>query len=192
MITAQQLRQIFAPISGDQPLRICETLSGNINTILKIEVGDHLYGLRVRTQEHVYRYEPDLIKEVFISWLLDPDNSEKNDAEKATALARILTEKQGVGRNGSGSDLGGREGRSAVGEVLDLDGRDHVLLREPASEQVRRQRGESLTGLGDGGRRHGRCLPRRSATRQSSAVVTSGFTADFCASRAVVGAGSPW
>ena len=36
MITAQQLRQIFAPISGDQPLRVCETLSGNINTILKI------------------------------------------------------------------------------------------------------------------------------------------------------------
>ena len=47
MITEQQLRQVFAPISGDQPLRICETLSGNINTILKIEVGDHVSSLRV-------------------------------------------------------------------------------------------------------------------------------------------------
>ena len=107
MITEQQLRQVFAPISGEQPLRICETLSGNINTILKIEVRDHLYGLRVRTQEHVYRYEPDLIKEVFISWLLDPDNSEKNDAEKASALARILTEKKGIGRKGSGIEPNG-------------------------------------------------------------------------------------
>jgi len=112
MITEQQLRQVFAPISGDQALRVCKTLSGNINTILQIEVGDHcsgprLYGLRIRTQEHVYRYEPDLIKEVFISWLLDPDNSEKNDAEKATALARILTEKQGVGRNGNGIEPNG-------------------------------------------------------------------------------------
>ena len=107
MITRQQLKQVFAPLVGDQPLRVCETLSGNINTILRIEAGDHCYGLRVRTQEHVYRYEPDLIKEVFISWLLDPNNAERGDVEKAEALSHLLTAQCGAGHNRNGSEPNG-------------------------------------------------------------------------------------
>ena len=75
MITDQQLRQIFTPLTGDPSPRVRRTLSGNINTILKVEANGQMYGLRIRSQEQVYRYEPDLMKEVFISWLLDPSHA---------------------------------------------------------------------------------------------------------------------
>ena len=108
MLTEHQLQQIFTPLTGDLSPRVCAKLSGNINTILKIEAGDRLYGLRIRSQEQVYRYEPDLIKEVFVSWLLAPDNAEKSDAEKAGALAHLCTHQRGGGHQSSGIEPTGR------------------------------------------------------------------------------------
>ena len=102
MITARQLRQIFTPLTGDPSPRVCRTLSGNINTILKVEANGQMYGLRIRSQEQVYRYEPDLMKEVFISWLLDPAHAGANDAEKARALSQLRTAQRGAGRKSSG------------------------------------------------------------------------------------------
>ncbi len=101
MITEQQLRQIFTPLTGDPSPRVCATLSGNINTILKIEANDRFYGLRIRSQEQVYRYEPDLIKEVFISWLLDPAHARTNDTEKARALTHLRAAQRGAGHKSS-------------------------------------------------------------------------------------------
>ncbi len=102
MITEARLRQIFTPLTGDPSPRVRRTLSGNINTILKVEANGRMYGLRIRLQEQVYRYEPDLMKEVFISWLLDPAQAGANDAEKARALSQLRTAQRGAGRKSSG------------------------------------------------------------------------------------------
>ena len=102
MITARQLQQIFTPLTGDPSPRVCRTLSGNINTILKVEASGQMYGLRIRSQEQVYRYEPDLMKEVFISWLLDPSHAGASDAEKARTLSQLREAQRGAGRKSSG------------------------------------------------------------------------------------------
>ncbi len=102
MITARQLQQIFTPLTGDPSPRVCRTLSGNINTILKVEASGQMYGLRIRSQEQVYRYEPDLMKEVFISWLLDPSHAGASDTERAWALSQLRAAQRGVGRKSSG------------------------------------------------------------------------------------------
>ena len=97
MITEAQLQQIFTPLTGDPSPRLCLTLSGNINTILKVEAKGQMYGLRIRSQEQVYRYEPDLMKEVFISWLLDPAHAQANDTEKARVLSQLRAAQRGAG-----------------------------------------------------------------------------------------------
>ena len=102
MITEAQLQQIFTPLTGEPSPRLCLTLFGNINTILKVEARGQMYGLRIRSQEQVYRYEPDLMKEVFISWLLDPAHAGANDMEKARALSQLWEAQRGAGRKSSG------------------------------------------------------------------------------------------
>ncbi|HKA55336.1 MAG TPA: hypothetical protein VKJ47_16920, partial [Candidatus Binatia bacterium] len=93
--TAQQLRAVFAPLVGDRPVRVCEVFSGNINTIVKVDVDGQSYGLRARTHEQVYRYEPDLIKEAFVAWLLDQAGNIKDEAQAATAFSAICTARYG-------------------------------------------------------------------------------------------------
>ncbi len=102
MITEAQLQHIFTLLTGDPSPRVCLTLTGNINTILKVEANGQRYGLRIRSQEQVYRYEPDLMKEVFISWLLDPAHTGVSDAEKARALSQLREARCGTGRKSSG------------------------------------------------------------------------------------------
>ena len=84
--STRQLERVFARLSGRRPLHIRDVLSGNINTIVKVEYGGRPYALRVRTREQVYRYEPDLVKEAFVSALLKPHARPSTD----TALARVF------------------------------------------------------------------------------------------------------
>ena len=93
--TIQQLEAVFAPLVGDRPVRVCEVFSGNINTIVKVDVDGQSYGLRVRTHERVYRYEPDLIKEAFVTWLLNHAGNLKDDMEVAAAFSAICTARCG-------------------------------------------------------------------------------------------------
>src|SRR5262249_8849518 len=67
-LSIQQIEAVFAPLLGSYSVRVCEVFSGNINTIVKVDIEGLYYGLRVRTHEQVYRYEPDLIKEAFVIW----------------------------------------------------------------------------------------------------------------------------
>ena len=97
MIGQDQLRRIFAPLTGDAAPRVRDTLADNVNTILKVEANGRIYGLRIRTQERVYRYEADLIKEVFVSWLLDPAHAGASDIEKARVLERLHAARRGLG-----------------------------------------------------------------------------------------------
>jgi Phosphotransferase enzyme family len=93
--TVQQLEAVFAPLVGDHPVRVCEVFAGNINTIVKVAVDGQSYGLRVRTHAQVYRYEPDLIKEAFVAWLLNHAGNIKGDSEVAAAFSAICTARCG-------------------------------------------------------------------------------------------------
>lgn len=107
MIGQDQLRRIFAPLTGDAVPRVRDTLVGNVNTILKVAANGRTYGLRIRTQERIYRYEADLIKEVFVSWLLDPTHAGASDADKARALARLHAARRGPGLEQGGIEPAG-------------------------------------------------------------------------------------
>lgn len=91
----QQLERVFSLLVDDCPLQVCAVFRGNINTIVKVASGDRYYGLRVRTQEQVYRYEPHLVKEAFIIWLLNHARSTINDKDVAAAFAQILRDHYG-------------------------------------------------------------------------------------------------
>jgi len=91
----QQLERVFSLLVDNRPLQICEVFSGNINTIVKVASGGRCYGLRVRTQEGVYRYEPDLVKEAFIVWLLNHARGTISDKDVASAFAQILRNRRG-------------------------------------------------------------------------------------------------
>jgi aminoglycoside phosphotransferase (APT) family kinase protein len=95
----RQLEHIFAQLAKRPPIHVHDVLSGNINTIVKVECERQLYGLRVRTQEQVYRYEPDLVKEVFVAELLKLNSQFRTDAGTAALFAELLT--AGCGRHDS-------------------------------------------------------------------------------------------
>lgn len=94
--TPEQLIAAFAPLVDASELCVEEVLSGNINTILKVRVGEQRYGLRVRTHESVYRYEPDLIKEVFVLRVLQQAGSAPDDAAIATTFAELAAAQCGT------------------------------------------------------------------------------------------------
>lgn len=91
-----QLERVFAQLAKRPPVYVRAVLSGNINTILKVECESRLYGLRVRTQEQVYRYEPDLVKEAFVTALLTPHAQPQTDAARAGLFAEVLTSRCGA------------------------------------------------------------------------------------------------
>ena len=93
----QQLARAFAPLIHDAGiLQIDEVFMGNINTIIKVTWNGHQYGLRIRTQETVYRYEPDLVKEAFVSWLLCNHHDDLSDTAIATTFAALRASQRGL------------------------------------------------------------------------------------------------
>jgi len=83
------IERAFSPLFSGQTLHIQQVLAGNINTIVKVEVDGRSYGLRIRTHERVYRYEPDLIKEAFVLWLMRNAANSPRDREAASAFAQL-------------------------------------------------------------------------------------------------------
>jgi aminoglycoside phosphotransferase (APT) family kinase protein len=85
----QQIERAFSPLARLGALQVRKVFAGNINVILKVESGSQSYGMRVRIHESVYRYEPDLMKEVFILRLLQQAGKAPNDALVAEAFRRL-------------------------------------------------------------------------------------------------------
>jgi aminoglycoside phosphotransferase (APT) family kinase protein len=98
----RQIEQAFAPVWGKQTLQVRDVFQGNINTIVKVESGGRCYGLRVRTQENVYRYEPDLVKEALVHWLIAHASPDIRDADIAAAFSRIRAARCGSIESHSG------------------------------------------------------------------------------------------
>lgn len=96
LLNISQIERAFSPVFEGQAVHIQQVLAGNINTILKVEVSGHSYGLRVRTHEQVYRYELDLIKEVFVLWLMRYAANDSRDTEAAAAFAQLRAAQRGI------------------------------------------------------------------------------------------------
>lgn len=94
--TPEQLAAAFAPLVDAADLCVEEVLTGNINTIFRVRIGEQRYGLRVRTHESVYRYEPDLIKEVFVLRVLQQFGPVPDDATIAAAFAQLAAARCGT------------------------------------------------------------------------------------------------
>ena len=96
----EQLERVFAQLAKQPPVRIHDVLSGNINTIVKVECEERLYGLRVRTQEQVYRYEPDIVKEAFVAHLMEQvmelDSTATSDAPIGRLFSSLLSSRCGT------------------------------------------------------------------------------------------------
>jgi hypothetical protein len=90
-----EIAQAFAPVTKNATPRVLDVFTGNINTILKVEIGGRLYGLRVRTQESVYRYEPNLIKEAFALGLLSRPEATPDDNAVAAMVAELKAAQSG-------------------------------------------------------------------------------------------------
>jgi len=95
-INAAQIERAFSPLFPGQSLHVQQVLTGNINTIVKVAVSGRSYGLRVRTHEQVYRYEPDLIKEAFVLWLMRHATNGPRDTEAAVAFAQRRATRRGI------------------------------------------------------------------------------------------------
>jgi hypothetical protein len=94
--TLRQIQEAFALLHEDRPLQVRAVLAGNINTIIQVAAGDRCYGLRVRTEESVYRYEADLVKEAFVLWLLTHAGGTSCDVAAAAAFSHLRAARCGT------------------------------------------------------------------------------------------------
>ncbi|MGE0682222.1 MAG: phosphotransferase family protein, partial [Candidatus Binatia bacterium] len=92
----QQLECALSPLEQLSTFHVREVFTGNINVILKVESDNHTYGVRVRLHESVYRYEPDLMKEVFILRMLQQADKAPNDMLLAEAFTRLREAQRGM------------------------------------------------------------------------------------------------
>lgn len=100
--TTAQIERAFSPLLPGQIPHVQHVFAGNINTILKVAVNDRSYGLRVRTHEQVYRYEPNLIKEAFVLWLMRHAATGRHDQEAAAAFVQLTAAQRGIVTEHSG------------------------------------------------------------------------------------------
>lgn len=93
----QQVREIFGEVfRQNTEIQIDEIFRGNINLIFKVKTDNKCYGLRIRLNESVYRYEPNVIKEVFIIQLTHLQDFLNFEKEIEEAFAKILSQKKGT------------------------------------------------------------------------------------------------
>ncbi len=96
MLTTSQIARAFSPLFPGAAPHVQQVFAGNINTILQVAVNGRSYGLRVRTHEQVYRYEPNLIKEAFVLWLMRHAATGPRDHDAAAAFARLTAAQRGI------------------------------------------------------------------------------------------------
>lgn len=101
ILDTSQIERALSLVFSGQPLHVQQVLTGNINTIVKVAVSGRSYGLRVRVYEQVYRYEPDLIKEAFVLWLMRHAANGPRDTEAAAAFAQLRATRHGTGTDHS-------------------------------------------------------------------------------------------
>jgi len=102
-VLAQRLGGDGAPVSEGM-------ISGNINGILKVRYGGHALGVRLALNTYRFRYEKDIIKEIFALFLISYARDAENDEVARGIVDGILA-----------SPVGGHVGHGLVRRVLHYD-----------------------------------------------------------------------
>lgn len=91
-------RILKARLGGDGRVELCEIIRGNVNRIYKIRYAGRTFGVRVATHQYRFKYEKDIIKEVFAICLLNSPTDGFCDRVARDRFARLA-------RSPTGADL---------------------------------------------------------------------------------------
>jgi aminoglycoside phosphotransferase (APT) family kinase protein len=89
-------RILAEQLGGDGAIEISETRSGTFNRVVKFTYAGRRLGVRLALNRLHFRYERDLIKEVFAIALLNRAGSPLDDAEAARAVEALLAAPRGT------------------------------------------------------------------------------------------------
>ncbi len=82
-------------LGGDGRMDVVESMSGNINLVLKFTYGGRVLGARVALNNHRFRYERGIIKEVFAVLLLAYGSGRVDDARLRQIVDALLSRPTG-------------------------------------------------------------------------------------------------
>ncbi|MFN3075757.1 MAG: phosphotransferase family protein [Alphaproteobacteria bacterium] len=77
-------------LGGDGRIEICDTISGNVNSIFKIRYQGRFLGVRIASNSYRFRYEKTIIKEVFAILLIYHNSLGGSDAVAGGIIDSIL------------------------------------------------------------------------------------------------------
>lgn len=97
-------------LGGNGEVRVCGTFSGNINRIYRLSYGGRPLGARVALNRDRFKYEKDIIKEVFAVLLLQYARPGANDDVAQRIIEGLL-----------GAPVGSHLGHAAVRSILYYD-----------------------------------------------------------------------
>lgn len=76
-------------LGGNGRVEVCEVIRGNINRIYKMRYAGKYFGVRVSTNQYRFKYEKDIIKEVFAICLLNNATEDYCDAVAKDQFERL-------------------------------------------------------------------------------------------------------
>ncbi len=89
--TVEALRGVLtARLGGDGRFEIRDSISGNVNCIYKIKYAGQYLGVRITFNQYRFKYEKDIIKEVFAIYLMCYATPSSNDSVARDIIDRIL------------------------------------------------------------------------------------------------------
>lgn len=94
-------------LGGDGRVEVCDIVSGNVNCTYKVKYAGRFLGVRVTFNQYRFKYEKNIIKEIFAIYLIYYSKPASNDA-----VARRIVD--GILRNSVGSHINHSLVRSIV------------------------------------------------------------------------------
>lgn len=103
-----RLEDVFATrLGGDGGIEVLDVISGNMNSIYKVRYAGQTLGVRITFDQYRFKYERDIIKEIFAIFIIYYARETANDA-----VARNIVD--GILRTPSGAHISHRLVRSVV------------------------------------------------------------------------------
>ncbi len=89
--TVEVLRGVLmSRLGGDGRIEICDSISGNVNCIYKIKYAGQFLGVRITFDQYRFKYEKEIIKEVFETFLIYHARPSSNDEVARSIVDGIL------------------------------------------------------------------------------------------------------
>jgi len=103
-----RLQDVFATrLGGDGRVEVLDVISGNMNSIYKVRYAGQTLGVRITFDQYRFKYERDIIKEIFAIFIIYHARAAANDEVARTIVDGIL-------RAPSGAHISHRLVRSVV------------------------------------------------------------------------------